>query len=166
MRSYSTFFSSTDLFYLAEYSPGPSILSEKVSVPSFYGCIVFHYVNVQLFFSSLIYCWALRVFQILAIINAAINIGMHIFFHISVLRFLGYIPRGEITESKGSSIFKFLRELHTVFMRGCTSLHSHQQCTGVTFSLFSPALVDLLMIAIWQVEMISHCGFYLQFSGN
>ena len=57
--------------------------------------------------------------------NAAMNIGVHMFFQISVLCFFGYIPRGGITGSQGSFIFNFLRILNTAYHSGYTSLHSH-----------------------------------------
>ena len=79
------------------------------------------------------------------------NIGVHRFFWIGVSGFLGYNPRSGIARSKGSSIFSFFEESHTVFYNDYTDLHFHQQYTRAPFSpnphqhlLF----VDLFMMTI------------------
>ena len=109
--------------------------------------------------------WHLGCFQVLTITN---NAAMNIVEHMSLWHgwvFFGYIPKSVITGSWGMLFPNFLRNHHTDIQRGCTNLHSHQQCRSVPFitqpvqhKLSSVFLILAILTGVrWNLRVVFLC---------
>ena len=144
------------------------------------------YMYIQNFLYSLIYWWTFRLLPCHCYyIQCTMNTGVHVSFQISIfvlyktkiyIYFINththiyiciyiyvyiytyiYIPSSGIAGLYFSSIS--LRNLHTIFHRGCTTSSSHQECARVPFSLYPSQC--LLFVVFLMMVILTGMKWYL-----
>ena len=133
----------------------------------FWGWIIFHCMYIWHFFIPSFIDRHLDCFHLLALMNnTAVNMGLCKCLQDLGFSFLEYIPRSDISESHGSSVFNVLRNW-CIFHSDSTILHSYQQCTRVSVSshpcqhLFVCVCVFLITAILTGVRW--HLIVYLHF---
>ena len=89
--------------------------------------------------------------------NIVVNIGVQIYVWAPIYSSFGYICHRRMTGSYDSSVFRILRNCHTVFQSGCTILHSYQEVyVGFCFSTSSNTC-HFCLFYFSGCEVVSHC---------